>query len=316
MHLPVGRDDRPPSAHRSSSSTASPGSSRPSRNSSDAPPPVDRWSKPSASPNRATAARLSPPPATAYAGAPAIASRHPARARAERLELEHAHRPVPQDRLRVGDRPGELLDRSGADVQAHLRVRDLRGRDGVPWRVEGYLGAATTSSGSWRTTSRVRARRGPRGPRRTGRAPRIAIASQKLTPAFLTKRTEVYAPMPIKAPCASETFPANPIVRFKPCAEIVVIAQRLSTINQDNFPELVARSARATMSKAIAPNLSHCQSCSVGSSIILVALNFAELGFSDHIVRSSFRPKRPSGLNTMTRMNRMSGNAVRYSEEI
>ena len=38
--------------------------------------------------------------------------------------------------------------------------------------------------------------------------------------------------------------------------------------------------------------------------------------FSDHIVRSSFRPKRPSGLNRMTRMNRTSGNAVRYSEEI
>jgi hypothetical protein len=42
VHLPVRRDDRSSRAHPASSRTSIPGSERPSRNSSEAPPPVDR----------------------------------------------------------------------------------------------------------------------------------------------------------------------------------------------------------------------------------------------------------------------------------
>ena len=55
-----------------------PGNERPSRNSSEAPPPVDRWSNASASSAFFTASRESPPPTTLNASACATAVATPA----------------------------------------------------------------------------------------------------------------------------------------------------------------------------------------------------------------------------------------------
>src|SRR5918992_1325984 len=75
VHLPVRGHDRPAGvAHdRPSISTATPGKVLPSRNSSAAPPPVDRWSTASSKPSLRMAATLSPPPTTVNASAPATA---------------------------------------------------------------------------------------------------------------------------------------------------------------------------------------------------------------------------------------------------
>src|SRR5205807_4134488 len=62
VHLPVGGEQQPPHA---SSRAATPGRGFPSRNSSDAPPPVETWLSLSSSP--ATAAAESPPPTTVVA---------------------------------------------------------------------------------------------------------------------------------------------------------------------------------------------------------------------------------------------------------
>src|SRR5262249_7935671 len=62
VHLPVARKHERPHAL---SSAATPGSSLPSRNSSDAPPPVETWVSLSSIP--ATAATESPPPTTVTA---------------------------------------------------------------------------------------------------------------------------------------------------------------------------------------------------------------------------------------------------------
>src|SRR5699024_9185275 len=68
VHLPVARDERGPVRlhHRAHpSSTARPGRTRPSRNSSEAPPPVEMCPKSSsAKPRARTAAAESPPPTT------------------------------------------------------------------------------------------------------------------------------------------------------------------------------------------------------------------------------------------------------------
>src|SRR5947208_2121961 len=72
VHLPVAGDERGAvhrgtaacSAGAASSSATSPGSARPSRNSSDAPPPVETWVTAPCSPARASAATESPPPTT------------------------------------------------------------------------------------------------------------------------------------------------------------------------------------------------------------------------------------------------------------
>src|SRR5687768_2347147 len=65
MHFPVCGEDAAP--HQASSSAATPGSGLPSRNSSDAPPPVETWVIWSARPAAATAAAESPPPTTVTA---------------------------------------------------------------------------------------------------------------------------------------------------------------------------------------------------------------------------------------------------------
>ena len=115
-----------------------PGRSLPSRYSRLAPPPVEMWPK-----ARLVEAEL------AYGGRGVAAAddRKPvdlgqrlgdrAGARGEGVELEHAHRAVPEHRLRVGQRRGERLRRVGADVEAQLVVRD---------RVGGYDGRVARAS--------------------------------------------------------------------------------------------------------------------------------------------------------------------------
>ena len=86
-----------------------PGSSRPSRNSSEAPPPVEMWVIRSARPCSSIAATESPPPTTTVAPArrdrPGSARSRACRRRSR--DLEHAQRAVPEDGLGVGER---LLD--------------------------------------------------------------------------------------------------------------------------------------------------------------------------------------------------------------
>src|SRR5690606_24174975 len=66
VHLPVAGEHGPADAvaHAApaSSRAATPGSTRPSRNSRDAPPPVDTCDTRSATPAASTAAAVSPPP--------------------------------------------------------------------------------------------------------------------------------------------------------------------------------------------------------------------------------------------------------------
>ncbi len=90
--------------------------------SSDAPPPVERWVTRSARPNWCRAADESPPPTTLVPSASATASATALRAGGERLELEGAHRAVPEHGAGGGDLRG--VGRSGArtDVEAHPAV--------------------------------------------------------------------------------------------------------------------------------------------------------------------------------------------------
>src|SRR6478735_12524597 len=77
VHLPVAGDQRLASGCHQvhASRTARPGSSLPSRNSRDAPPPVEMWVKPDSSmPRMRTAAAESPPPTTENDGDAEIAS--------------------------------------------------------------------------------------------------------------------------------------------------------------------------------------------------------------------------------------------------
>ena len=113
------------------SRTAIPGSSLPSRNSRLAPPPVEMWPKAvSSKPSWRTAAAESPPPTT---DSPSTSVSAWATARvpsANAACLEHAHRAVPEDRLRVRDRGRERLPDVGPDVEAERVRRDLaRGYD-------------------------------------------------------------------------------------------------------------------------------------------------------------------------------------------
>jgi hypothetical protein len=66
--------------------------------------------------------------------------RDAAGAGAERLELEHAHGAVPQDRLRVGHDARVVLDRPRTDVEAHHVARDLGGRHRAPLGAQRDLG--------------------------------------------------------------------------------------------------------------------------------------------------------------------------------
>ena len=95
-HLPVAGDVRLALRHRPEPPLRA--VPCPPSSSSDAPPPVDSQSTLSASPNWAIAAPESPPPMTVYPGDAGDGLGDAARAGGERVELERAHRAVPEDR--------------------------------------------------------------------------------------------------------------------------------------------------------------------------------------------------------------------------
>ena len=143
VHLPVAGDervrirpDRRPKPERegvrrpcatagptrqssASGNTATPGSVRPPRNSSEAPPPVEMCVMRSATPAFVTAAIESPPPTIVVPLHAGHRFGHRHRPFRERVDLEHAHRPVPDHRLRVAKRARVLADRVRPDVQPH-----------------------------------------------------------------------------------------------------------------------------------------------------------------------------------------------------
>ena len=123
-----------------------PGSSLPSRYSSEAPPPVEMWPNWSSSkPSWRTAAAESPPPTTVSAPCSVTSTRacaSAAGAGGERRHLERAHRAVPEDRAGVGELLGVELGGPRADVQAHQVGRDRVGRDRDGLGVGGELPAA------------------------------------------------------------------------------------------------------------------------------------------------------------------------------
>ena len=110
---------------QASRSASTPGRFFPSSSSKDAPPPVEIQSIWSASPNWCTAATESPPPTTVIPGAAATASATVRVAGGEGLELEGAHRAVPEHRSGRGDRLRVGGGGARADVEAHPAVGHL-----------------------------------------------------------------------------------------------------------------------------------------------------------------------------------------------
>ena len=189
VHLPVARHERARrQLQRACSRRCPPGGPRrraaclPSRNSIDAPPPVETWSNMSSSPKRRTALTVSPPPTTVHRAAAGDRLADGARADGEVVDLEQAHRPVPEDGAGAGEALGEGGDRRRADVETHVSAgmasaatvwraapaSGRRGHDDVGRQLEG---AATGS----------RLRGACRGPRRASR-PRPARCRPRARP--------------------------------------------------------------------------------------------------------------------------------------
>ena len=132
VHLPVRCDEW--RAHDSAtsyqllSSASTPGNVRPARNSSEAPPPVEMCVILPVTPAFATAAIESPPPITVVPLTDATARRHFDGSGRELVDLEDAHRTVPDDGLAPGDDVPVTLHRSRADVETHA-IADRRIRD-------------------------------------------------------------------------------------------------------------------------------------------------------------------------------------------
>src|SRR5262249_9836656 len=122
VHLPVAGEQRDPGHAPQRSRTFTPGSSRPSRNSSDAPPPVETCVTASVFPARASAATESPPPTSVTPRQVASASAIAIVPWLKGVELEDAHGPVPEHGLRSGDLRGVALRRLGADVDAMVAL--------------------------------------------------------------------------------------------------------------------------------------------------------------------------------------------------
>ena len=163
VHLPVARHDRRAAlvlAIVQSSRTVMPGSSLPSRYSRLAPPPVEMWPNAASSkPSVRTAAAESPPPTTVRPPCGDLGERLGDRlgARRERVDLEHAHRAVPEHGLRVGERLGVRRRGVRADVEAE------RSRPGSPRTVRRPGPASGRPTG---TRCRRRCRSGAAAPRR------------------------------------------------------------------------------------------------------------------------------------------------------
>src|SRR5262245_13741187 len=140
VHLPVAGDQRG-AAHRafsigsvgSCSSARRPGSSRPSRNSSDAPPPVDTWVTAATFPARRSAATESPPPTTVVPLQAAIAS---ATASVPRLNGSISKMPIGPFQKTVP--AGSISSRKACAVAGPMST---------PRRFSGKASAATTRDG-------------------------------------------------------------------------------------------------------------------------------------------------------------------------
>ena len=114
--------------------------------SSDAPPPVLTWSTRSARPNCRIAAALSPPPITVKPWQSATASATAQRARRERLELEDAHRAVPEHVRGAADRVGEDRRGLGPDVETLPAVGDAAPRRRSGSSASAAMSCAITTS--------------------------------------------------------------------------------------------------------------------------------------------------------------------------
>ena len=107
-----------------------PGSFRPDRNSSEAPPPVEMWVIFDSTPDCATAAAESPPPTIENAFDSATARAMANVPCGELRILENAHGTIPDDGLRLSDDLGIVPDGFRTDVESHAGRRRLRhGRD-------------------------------------------------------------------------------------------------------------------------------------------------------------------------------------------
>ena len=158
-----------------------PGSFFPSSSSKDAPPPVESQSTLSARPNLRSAATESPPPTTVVPGAAATASATRAGAGGERLQLEGAHRAVPEHGAGRGDRLGVGAARARADVEAHPAV--------------GHLDPVALARARCRRRSSRRARGRPAGAARS-RMPsaRSSASAASSTPSSSTSESPVAIP--------------------------------------------------------------------------------------------------------------------------
>src|SRR2546426_9377692 len=177
VHLPVAGDERR-AAHRGtsacsagapSSSATSPGSRRPSRNSSDAPPPVETWLTAPCRPARASAATESPPPTTVVALESASA-----RAIAIVPRLNAATSKMPMG-------PFQSTVRAAAISFANRSM--VRGPMSTPSRSAGKSSAPTTRAvapASGRSAARWSTGRRTRTPRAAARAS-VAAASSTLS---------------------------------------------------------------------------------------------------------------------------------------
>ncbi len=112
IHLPVGGEDGFLHASPLSSSAATPGSSLPSRNSSDAPPPVETWLILLGEPkplDRGSGVSAAHDRRGAVRGGARQRLRDRLRASIERRLLEDAHRPVPENGTSSRDLVGKRL---------------------------------------------------------------------------------------------------------------------------------------------------------------------------------------------------------------
>ena len=165
-HLPVAGDQEAiEAAHPSGLRiAATPGSSLPSRSSSEAPPPVetqsirsasaellDRAHRVAAADDRVRVRTRRPPAATAIVPS------------ANARPLEDAHRAVPEDRLAPRDLLGEVLARLRADVERRASLRHLvAGDDRASRRPPRTRPRATTSVGSRSRRHRAERSHAPR----------------------------------------------------------------------------------------------------------------------------------------------------------
>ena len=104
----------------------------------------------SARPACVTAATESPPPTTETSRALPPPRRRRA-CRGERLQLEDAHRPVPEDRARIADAPGVARGGSGPDIEGEPAVGHVVGSHHARRGIGREASAATTSVGSFRS---------------------------------------------------------------------------------------------------------------------------------------------------------------------